>query len=131
MGVHLILWILATVVVSFQSLGLAYQLQCYKFVQNFDSDCGVGIRPCDNYLPSESAANQYLGRMKALTAFGVSLLSLHFILFIMACIETDRRTRQDKKIMYLMAAPGTADGRMYYTRLDHQPQGNRGSAFAP
>lgn len=69
--------------------------------------------------------------MEALTVFSVILLILHFTLFITACIEMDRRRVyiKKRKIIYLVAVPGMADGRMYYTPIDQLPQGDRGSVF--
>lgn len=137
MGVHLILWILAVLVVSFQCLELSSELYCRQKLGDGEDSYYRSLGWCgssyDLVLSSQGVANWFFGVMKALTAFSVMLLILHFTLFVMACIETDRRSRHEKKrkIIYLVAAPGVADGRMYYAPLDQPPPGIRGSVLAP
>lgn len=128
MGVHLILWIFAVIVVSMCFSDLAYW-QYYHQLWEFcnQDDCGSGT------FPSKITASWYFGIMEALTALNVMLLVLHFTLFVMACIETERRKvyKKKTKIRYLAAAPGPADGRMYYTPLDQLLQGNGRSVLTP
>lgn len=132
MGVHLIVWIFAALVVSLNCLELSYSLRLYYTVLSY---CDiVQDMPCSSSgFPSQDAANLDFREKGALTALSVMLLILHFTLFVMACIETDRRRAYEKKrkIIYLVAAPGTADGRMYYSPLDQLPQGDRWSIPAP
>ncbi|KAK2614665.1 hypothetical protein N8I77_001471 [Diaporthe amygdali] len=134
-GVHLVLWVLAILIVPSLCLSLVYELRDYTI----DSECeenNTGYYSssnfyCDYYsFPSQAAANKYFQMMEALTAFSVFLLISHFTLFVMACVETDRRRKYGKKtkVVYLVAAPGPTDGRMYYTPLS---QGNRASVLAP
>lgn len=52
---------------------------------------------------------QLLNMIKTLLAVSAVQLILHFTLFIMACIETHRRRRYGRKIVYLVAAPNPAD----------------------
>lgn len=125
MGVHMALWILAIIVVSFYSSDFASWVIIYdswEACNNHEIECDP-----DGY-PTQFTANGYLpvGIIEALTVLNVVLLILHFILFVMACVETERRRGYEKKrkILYLLAAPGTADGRMYYTPLDQPLQGN-------
>lgn len=143
MGVHLILWILAVLAVSFHSLGLSYMLGHYDIWKNCTHQ---GIYFCDfvygyyedwDIFQSQGVANWYFGIMEALTGLSVTLLVLHFTLFVMSCIEMNRRRVHEKrkekkrKIIYLVAAPGMADGRMYYTPLEQLSQRDRRSVPAP
>lgn len=64
---------------------------------------------------------------ETVTAFSVMQLVLHFALFIMAWIGRSHRRRDERKIIYLVAAPGTADGRTYYDPPAQLSQGNMGS----
>lgn len=126
MGLHLILWIFAVIVVSLCFSDLAFWLYLHQIWESCKKyDCGPGT------FPSKITSKWYFGIMGALTALNVMLLVLHFTLFIMACIETERRNVYGKKTKtrYLAAAPGPADGRMYYTPLKQPLQGNE--AVAP
>ncbi|KAI7784475.1 hypothetical protein LA080_009974 [Diaporthe eres] len=117
-GVHLILWLFAVLVVSFYSVELANMLCFYENRKDCDEFYGT--------FSSQSTAKGYFGIMKALTALNAMLLALHFTLFVMACIETDRGQVYEKKrkIRHLMVAPGLADGRMYYMPLNEPLQEN-------
>ncbi|KAG6355645.1 hypothetical protein INS49_003607 [Diaporthe citri] len=143
-GVHLVLWVLAILVAPSLYLSLAYELRDYTI----ESDCesqrdsdgyytgsGSSSFYCNYYsFPSQAAANKYFGMMEALAAFATLLLISHFTLFVMACVETDRRRKYGKatKVVYLVAAPGPVDGRMYYTPLaTQQLVNNRGSVLPP
>lgn len=137
-GVHLVLSVLAILVVPSLCLSLAYELSNYTLDGDCDRDSpnysSSSSWDCDFYsFPSQGAANRYFRMMEALTVFTVLLLISHFTLFVMACVETDRRRKYGKKtkVVYLVAAPGPADGRMYYTPLAQPPQGHRGSVIAP
>lgn len=124
-GVHLILWLFAILVVAFYSFELANMMCFYENRKLYYED----RKSCDKFygtFSSQSAAYGYFGIMEALTALNAMLLVLHFTLFVMACIETDRGQVYEKKrkIRHLMVAPGLADGRMYYTPLNEPLQGN-------
>lgn len=130
-GIHLILWVLAVFVVSFHCLQVSVGLGSYVVWEHCHEDRRLY---CNTYyFPSDDAAEWWFGMMEALAALSVMLLILHFALFVMACIEMDLRRDHVKKrkIMYLVAAPGMADGRMYYTPLDQPPQRDRQSVLAP
>lgn len=132
MGVHLIIWVFAALVVSLDCLELSYNLTIYYMVLEY-CDIVQEISCSSSGFPSKDAANQDFREKGALTALSVMLLILHFTLFVMACIETDRRRAYEKKrnIIYLVTAPGTADGRMYYTPLEQLPQGDGCSIPTP
>ncbi|KAI3391448.1 hypothetical protein diail_7337 [Diaporthe ilicicola] len=133
-GVRLVLWFLGILEVASLCISLSYELSSYTL----DSDCAGSDSGssgydwnCDFYsFPSQAAANRYFRMMEALAAFSVLLFISHFTLFVMACIETDRRRKHDKKtkVVYLVAATGAADGRTYYAPL---AQGDMGSVVAP
>lgn len=147
-GVHLVLWILAVLVVLFLCVSLSYEMRQYTIQsdcdRNRDSDSSYGggysdysDYYCDYYsFPSQAAADRYFRMLEALTAFSVLLFLSHFTLFVMACVETERRRKFNKvnRVVYLVAAPGPVDGRMYYTPITAQTlagDGNRGSVLAP
>lgn len=133
MRVHLILWILAVLVVSFYCVVLVSDLDYYySYLEDCTSteyhQCGPG-----GPFESQGAADRYFHIWEALIALGAMLLILHFTLLVMAYIERNRRRSYEKKtkIIYLVASPGTADGRMYYNPPDQLPQGNTGLVLAP
>lgn len=149
-GVHLVLWILAVLVVLFLCVSLSYEMREYTIKsdceQNRDdsgsSSYGDGYSNlndyyCDYYsFPSQAAADSYFRMLEALTAFSVLLFLSHFTLFVMACVETERRRKFNKvnRVVYLVAAPGPVDGRIYYTPIAAQTLaggGDRGSVLAP
>jgi hypothetical protein len=74
---------------------------------------------------------QFLNIDKTILGCIAAQLILHFVLFIMACIETDCRRRHGTKRVYLVAAPGPADGRMYYNPPAQAPQGMMDSESVP
>lgn len=132
---HLVLWVLAILVVPSLCLSLSYEMT--NFVLKEDCDSGTYSHSswyCDFYsFPSAGAARKYFEMMEALAAFAVLLLISHFTLFVMACVETDRRRKYEKttQVVYLVAAPGPNDGRVYYTPMTAQQlggNGNRGSS---
>lgn len=141
MGIHLILWVLAIFVVLGLAASLAIELDQYTI----DPDCvndsnypigyytSNGQITCDySTFPSQAAANKYFRLLEALTVFSVFLLICHFTLFVLACVETDRRRKFDKtrQVVYLVASQGPVDGRTYYTQLPTQAFG-RGSILPP
>lgn len=75
-------------------------------------------------LQIQDAIAQFLSIEKTLIGFSAVQLVLHFALFVMACMEMNRTRRNRKKILHLMAAPGPADGRMYYNPPVQPPQGD-------
>lgn len=136
-GMHLVLWVLALIVTLFCCFTLSYALtswsvdaQCndsfgYYTSSSSSSDSYVY---CDFYhFPSSARAHLYFGLLEALTAFAVLMLVCHFALFVLACIETDRRRKWGKqaRVVYLVAAPapaaGAADGRTYYSPVQQPP----------
>lgn len=128
-GIHLVLWVLALLVTISFCFTLSYELSNWTV----DSQCGdnsggyynsEGISSdyeyCDYYtFSSDAKARSYLGMLEAVTAFSLLMLICHFALFVMACIETDRRRKWNKqaKVVYLVATAGPADGRTYYTQV--------------
>ncbi|KKY34794.1 hypothetical protein UCDDA912_g05223 [Diaporthe ampelina] len=142
-GVHLVLWVLAILVVPSLCLSLSYEMADYTIRADCERD-GDGYytgssSSCYWYsFPSQGAADGYFRLLEAISAFAVLMLISHLTLFVMACVESDRRRRHGKatKVVYLVAAPGAAaaDGRMYYyTPLATQQLGanNGGSLLAP
>lgn len=80
---------------------------------------------CSYYsFATQAAADKYLQLMEALTAFSVLMLIAHFTLFVMACVETDRRRKYGRrtKVVYLVANPDPVDGRMYYSPMANPPR---------
>lgn len=142
MGVHLVLWVLAILVAPSLLLSLSYELRNYNIDGDCDRDGGgyytssSGDFDCGYYeFPSQADADRYFRMAEALAAFAVLLLISHFTLFVMACVETDRRRRYGKatKVVYLVATSGPVDGRTYYAPLATQTLGsnNRGSVLPP
>lgn len=140
MGVHLVLSVLAILVALSLYFSLVYELRDYTVGPDCDTlrqtDGYVYTGDCDYYaFPTQAAADGYFRKMEALAAFATLLLIAHFTLFVMACVETDRRRKYGKatKVVYLVAAPGPVDGRTYYTPLATQQLGNnnRGSVLPP
>lgn len=145
-GVHLILSVLAVLVVPSLCLSLSLEMTEFTIEGDCDSDSdssgdyyssGSSFRcGSSSYLtfPSRAAASRYFTLSEALAAFAVLLLISHVTLFVMACVETDRRRKYGKltKVVYLVAAPGPVDGRTYYAPLaTQQLRGGRGSVLAP
>lgn len=119
-GVHLILWFLSILVVPTLFISLAYTLDDYSI----EGDCGsnggssYSYQYCSYYtFASQAAADSYFRLMEALSAFSVLLLVAHFTLFVMACVETDRRRKHGRrtKVVYVVASTGPVDGRTYYS----------------
>jgi hypothetical protein len=142
---HLILWVLALLVALSLCVSVATELSNYSI----DADCardqnmpmGItvdGVTYCDwDTFASQAEADWYFRSMEALAAFSVLMLIAHFTLFVLACVETDRRRKFGKKtkVVYLMASQNPADGRTYYMPVDAaQALGgaqNRASVLAP
>lgn len=118
-GVHLILWIISILAVGSLAVSLAdilsywsvasNDLYCdsYNYYNDYDDTsylyCGF-----DTFSSAADAKN-YMSLLEALVAFSVLLLATEFTLFVLACIETDRRRKYGKmtKVVYVMApAPG-------------------------
>lgn len=150
-GVHLVLSVLAVLVVPSLCLSLSLEMTEFTIEGDCDSDSDdsgdyyssgsssyYGNSRCDSSsyvtFPSQAVASQYFTLFEALAAFAVLLLISHVTLFVMACVETDRRRKYGKltKVVYLVAAPGPVDGRTYYAPLGTQQLGGaRGSVLAP
>lgn len=140
-GVHLILTILCILVVGSLSTSLSYTLADWTVDSqcdgtNFDYYNGEKYVYCGyDTFPSEAQANRYFHFLEALVAFSTLMTISHFVLFVLACVETDRRRKYGKqtKLVYLVAGPGPVDGRMYYSQVS-PAQGataNRQSVGAP
>ncbi|CAN8101991.1 unnamed protein product [Discula destructiva] len=126
-GVHLVLWVLALIVALFCFFTLAYSLdytvdsQCTSGYYSYEA--GSSYVYCDYYsFASEAQAHRYFSMFEALTAFCVLMLASHFVLFVLACVETDRRRKHGRKakVVYLVAATtatAPADGQMYYSQV--------------
>lgn len=129
---HLCLWILFAICLLSLSFGLAYSLADYTVgSSSSDQDCSDYAPEyqylCDDdgyydYYDGDRFATQgdaarYFAKLEALTGFAALMTLAHFVLFVMACIETDRRRKYGKrtKVVYLVAAPGPVDGKVYYT----------------
>lgn len=138
-GVHLVLSVLAILVALQLYWSTSSMMRHYKL----DSECEGDNNNnsyysdypiddsyyCDFYsFATQAAADSYIRTMQALAAFATLLFICHVTLFVMACVETDKRRKYGKtnKVVYLVAAPGPVDGRVHYT------QGNiRGSVLGP
>lgn len=123
-GLHLCFWILALFVTITCCFTLSYSLNSWTVSSECDNyDSGRFSSDsvyCDYYtFSSDAKARAYFGMLEAVTAFSLLMLLCHFALFVMACIETDRRRKWDKqaKVVYLVATSGPADGRTYYTQV--------------
>lgn len=96
------------------------------FGPNYTSSSGDYVY-CDNYytFSTTEQAHLYLGMLEAVTAFSALMLVCHFALFVMACVETDRRRKWGKthnmRVVYMVAtAPdggAAVDGPTYYTQV--------------
>lgn len=138
-GVHLVLDVLWILVVGSLCTSLAYTLADWTV----DSQCDDGsfeyysgsryVYCGYNTFDSQAQATKYFRLLEALIAFSTLMAIGHFVLFVLACIETDRRRKFGKqtKVVYLVAAPGPADGRSYYSQvLPGQPQPVHSAAHA-
>ncbi|KAG8160933.1 hypothetical protein KVR01_009197 [Diaporthe batatas] len=141
-GVHLLLSVLALLVAMSLCFAVADELAWY----NIDPDCTYdadwpindytmdGRPTCDMYtFPTQADADKYFRMIEALAAFSVLMLISHVTLFIMACVETDRRRKYGKmtKVVYLVASQGPADGRTYYAPVGTQLFDHRTSVLPP
>lgn len=131
MVAHLILFGVAVSVVSSLSSVLARELQYYYKDTVYDHWQYTSCFYFDLDLKSQSVADWYFNMMKVKVALSVMLLVLHFALFLMSSIERAQIRKYEKRIIYLVAAPSLADGRMYYTPLPQSPQEDIGSIPAP
>lgn len=146
---HLILWVLSALCTATLAIGLAYTLADYTIGSPSDEDCyeyAADQYLCDDdeydNFATRGEASQYFALLEALVAFVSAMTIAHFVLFVMACVETDQRRKYGKRtrVVYLVPKPGTVDGRTYYTpvsapqaalMLSHgvetseQPVGNR------
>lgn len=132
---HLCLWVLFALCLLSLSFGLAYSLADYTIGRTSSSDCSADYAPEYQYLcdgndddgdyyiydedrfATQGDATRYFSTLEALTAFTALMTLAHLVLFVMACVETDRRRKYGKrtKVVYLVAAPDPVDGKMYYS----------------
>ncbi|POS80242.1 hypothetical protein DHEL01_v201367 [Diaporthe helianthi] len=141
-GVHLILSVLAFLVALSLCFGVAYDLDDYSVNSDcyYDADMPInsyrddyGYTCAQETFPTQSAADKYFRMLEALTVFSVLMFISHATLFVMACVETDRRRKYGKltKVVYLVASQGPADGRTYYAPVATQLVNNRVSILPP
>lgn len=136
-GVHLVLDVLCILVVGSLSTSLAYGLADWIVDSrcdgtNFDYYDGNHYVYCDyDTFSSRAQANKYFALLEALVAFSTLMTISHFVLFVLACVETDRRRKYGKqtKVVYLVAGPGPVDGRSYYSQV--LPGQSAGGPLAP
>ncbi|KAI2636941.1 hypothetical protein GGS26DRAFT_588491 [Hypomontagnella submonticulosa] len=115
-GLHLCFWLACVFAVLITtSITLVVQSvvrNCLEY-DNDDNDFYSGTRYC-NYYDDESSLysnGSYLPMIQTMLAFFCLATIVHFILFVMACIETHKRNVL-KPAGIVMPAPGTAG--MYY-----------------
>lgn len=134
---HIVLDLLFILTAASLAISLAYSLANY----DIDGDCGnyyngngqYVYNYCDWYtFPSEATAHKYFSLLEALVAFFILMAVSHFVLSVLACVETDRRRKYGKKtkVVYLVAAPGPVEGRMYYSQAS-PPQASDGPLPPP
>lgn len=123
-AIHLCLWILAILVAGSACTSVVYISDSYTV----DSDClrtyskySSAYGYCDFYsFKTDAAAHKYLRMIEALTAFAILMTVSHFTLFVLACVETERRRKHGRRsrVVYLVATPGPVDdGKTYYTQV--------------
>ncbi|KUI54501.1 hypothetical protein VP1G_01902 [Cytospora mali] len=130
-ALHLIILVLCILVVLSTSWDLSYTLQDYTIDDQCDASPYVNAyyEYCEyDTFPTQTAADKFFHMMEALIAFTVLMTISHFTLWIMACIEADRRRKYGRKakVVYLVANQGSVDGRVYYTPI-LPPQGTVGT----
>lgn len=76
-----------------------------------------------NSFEDEATASKFFSMMETLIAFNILMTLVHFTLFVLACIETDRRRKYGKrsKVVYLVQSPAGPDGMVHYTPLIAPP----------
>lgn len=123
---HLILWLLAVIAVLFDAAAVALtesyvvDLQCPRDGSSSTYYPGSRYHYCDyNTFPTQAQADLHRGLVRALTAFTVLMLLTHFVLFVMACVETHRRRASGRqaRVVYLVAGTGApAERGTYYSQ---------------
>lgn len=112
------LWVLALIVAIGCFAELSYAVRYWSV----GADCTERFYDyqCDYYnFTSDANAHRYLSMFEALTAFSLLMLLSHFVLFVLACVEVDRRRKYGKKskVVYLVASAPPGDGRLYYSQV--------------
>lgn len=145
-GVHLVLSVLAILVVLQLYWSTASMMRHYKLDSECEGDSDNNNSYYSDYpiddsyycefynFATQAAADSYIRTMQALAAFATLLFICHVTLFVLACVETDKRRKYGKanRVVYLVAAPGPVDGRVQYMPVSTQALGsNRGSVLAP
>ncbi|KAJ9130528.1 hypothetical protein NKR23_g12153 [Pleurostoma richardsiae] len=117
-ALHLLIWIGWAVAVGIYSTLLSYDLGDYQDYGYDYDDYYYG----DNNFSTAAEYARYIRMEEVMVAFATLSLIVHFTLFVLACIETDRRNRAARTV-YVLANPGP-DGTVYYT-----PQGGLAQAY--
>lgn len=98
-GVHLCLWVLLVLCTYSMAWGLRRSLAQYTVVGPASR---VGADPYlydlwwDRFA-SEGEAARFFARLRAAVAFAALLALAHFVLFVLACVETDRRRKWGRR----------------------------------
>lgn len=111
---YLILCVLCILVAVSLSFTIADVMDDYSI----EGQCQDSEYDCSWYtFPDQAAAATYFRLVEALDAFSILMFICAFTLFVMACVECDRRRKYTRrtKVVYLVAGPGPVDGRTYYT----------------
>lgn len=120
-GVHLILWLACVVLIGIGGTVVYYDIDDYE---NRDSYYYSSYYDDDD----PASIHSFFRMEQAELAFSVLLLIGHFVLFILACIETDRRnkaTRGMPRTVYVVGPPPPGHASVYYAPAPTQgmPQG--------
>lgn len=119
------MWIVNAFIIALVSMTLYYTLTEYTI----NPDCGEGDDEYYNYssscgwsylnFDSTASAYRYIRIFEALDAFVVLMTVAHFTLFVMACVETHARRKQDRqtKVVYMVASKNPVDGELYYSQV--------------
>lgn len=130
-GAHIAAHLIIDALCVLVAVSLAFSLIALRLYYSIDSTCVDGSSSSYDYDGSTNycgygatfetigQANRYFQIFEALLAFSVFMSVSHFILFVLACVETHRRRMFGKtaQYVYLVAQPGPADGRLYYTQM--------------
>lgn len=109
-GLHLILWLGCCVLIGIGGTVTYYDANDYEnrdyyYSSYYDED------------DDPASVRTFLRMEQAELALSVLLLICHFTLFILACIETDRRNKAARSMprtVYVMAPPPPGHGSVYY-----------------
>lgn len=114
-AVHICLDVLSILVASSLGISLAYTLSdwnvdpgCESGSYAYYDDDGDYVYCGFSSFASEDAAHRYFRMAEALVAFTTFMAICHFVLAVLACVETHRRRKYGKqqKVVYLVPAAG-------------------------